>query len=65
MHIHAHAHAHVDQQVNVDRDAFGNTALHMAVVHRQPDMYDFLVDFCGADDEVSSGRRGGSVVRDA
>jgi ankyrin repeat protein len=32
--------------VNADRDQQGNTALHMTVVHSQPDMYDFLVDYC-------------------
>jgi ankyrin repeat protein len=25
-------------QVTSDRDALGNTALHMAVIHQQPDM---------------------------
>lgn len=36
-------------QPNSDRDSGGNTALHMAVIHDQPDMYDFLVDICGGD----------------
>jgi len=31
---------------------YGNNALHMAVIHNQPDMYDFLVDLCGASREV-------------
>lgn len=35
-------------RVNVDKDSYGNTALHMTVIHRQCDMYDFLVDYCGA-----------------
>jgi len=39
-------------QVNQDRDVFGNTALHMCVIHDQPDMYNFLVDYCAASDEV-------------
>eukprot|EP00879_Flechtneria_rotunda_P024448 GHRR01025918.1.p1 GENE.GHRR01025918.1~~GHRR01025918.1.p1 ORF type:complete len:377 (+),score=86.35 GHRR01025918.1:244-1374(+) len=39
-------------QVNTDRDVFGNTALHMCVIHNQADMYDFLVEYCAASDEV-------------
>ncbi|GBF97002.1 hypothetical protein Rsub_09799 [Raphidocelis subcapitata] len=38
--------------VNADRDVHGNTALHMTVVHDQPDMFDFLVDYCAASDAV-------------
>ncbi|KAF8062894.1 TRPV6 [Scenedesmus sp. PABB004] len=39
-------------QVNADVDALGNTALHLCVIHGQPDMYDFLVDYCAASDAV-------------
>lgn len=36
----------------MDCDVFGNTALHLCVIHSQPDMYDFLVDYCAASDSV-------------
>jgi hypothetical protein len=39
-------------QVNSDCDEFGNTALHMCVIHDQADMYDFLVDYCAASEAV-------------
>jgi ankyrin repeat protein len=39
-------------QVNTDCDEFGNTALHMCVIHDQADMYDFLVDYCAASEAV-------------
>jgi hypothetical protein len=38
--------------VNTDKDALGNTALHMCVYHDQKDMYDFLIDYCGASEKV-------------
>lgn len=47
-------HPKTNTQVNSDRDRHGNTALHMSVVHDQPDMYDFLVDLCGADTAVTN-----------
>jgi ankyrin repeat protein len=39
-------------QVNSDCDEFGNTSLHMCVIHDQADMYDFLVDYCAASEAV-------------
>ncbi|KAF6258835.1 hypothetical protein COO60DRAFT_1074230 [Scenedesmus sp. NREL 46B-D3] len=41
-------------QVNSDCDEFGNTALHMCVIHDQAGMYDFLVDYCAASEAVRS-----------
>lgn len=41
-------------QPNTDRDTYGNSALHMAVIHEQQEMYDFLVDMCGASVNVSN-----------
>ena len=38
--------------MNTDKDAHGNTALHMCVYHDQKDMYDFLIDYCGASERV-------------
>ncbi len=34
----------------------GNTALHVAVVHEQLDMYDHLVEYCGAWEHVRNNR---------
>jgi ankyrin repeat protein len=34
----------------------GNTALHLSVVHDQLDMYDHLVEGCGADEHVRNNR---------
>ncbi len=31
-------------QVNSDCDESGNTALHVCVIHDQPEMYDFLIE---------------------
>lgn len=39
---------------NDDRDMHGNTALHMCVYHDQPDMYDHLVEYCGASEHVQN-----------
>mmetsp|Transcript_1453 Transcript_1453/g.3191 ORF Transcript_1453/g.3191 Transcript_1453/m.3191 type:complete len:1024 (-) Transcript_1453:1638-4709(-) len=43
-------------RVNHDRDTFGNTALHMCVYHDQADMYDHLVEYCGASEHVRNNR---------
>ncbi|GFR48585.1 hypothetical protein Agub_g10488 [Astrephomene gubernaculifera] len=43
-------------RVNHDRDQWGNTALHMCVTHDQPDMYDHLVEYCGASEHVQNNR---------
>ncbi|KAG2493527.1 hypothetical protein HYH03_008341 [Edaphochlamys debaryana] len=43
-------------RVNHDRDQWGNTALHMCVYHDQPDMYDHLVEYCGASEHVQNNR---------
>ncbi|MEW5311092.1 MAG: hypothetical protein WDW38_002835 [Sanguina aurantia] len=42
--------------VNEDQDARGNTALHMCVHHDQIQMYDHLVEFCGADEHIRNNR---------
>jgi ankyrin repeat protein len=34
----------------------GNTALHMCVFHDQLDMYDHLVEYCGAHEHVRNNR---------
>lgn len=34
----------------------GNTALHMCVYHDQTEMYDHLVEFCGASEHVKNNR---------
>lgn len=34
----------------------GNTALHMCVYHDQTDMYDHLVEYCGASEHVQNNR---------
>ena len=36
--------AHNGADVMGDRDSFGNSALHLAVLHSRPHMYDFLAD---------------------
>jgi hypothetical protein len=41
----------------------GNTALHMCVIHRQCEMYDFLVDFCDASDSVPNNQGLTPLVR--
>lgn len=43
-------------RVNHDRDMYGNTALHLCVVHDQIDMYDHLVEYCGASEHVRNNR---------
>eukprot|EP00798_Chlamydomonas_sp_ICE-L_P014182 gene14182-20149_t len=40
-------------RVNGDRDTSGNSALHMCVYHEQQDMYDHLVEYCGASEHPS------------
>mmetsp|Transcript_622 Transcript_622/g.2031 ORF Transcript_622/g.2031 Transcript_622/m.2031 type:complete len:1008 (-) Transcript_622:2227-5250(-) len=41
-------------KINEHRDIQGNTALHMAVIHSLPDMYDYLVDVWEADQTVKN-----------
>eukprot|EP00798_Chlamydomonas_sp_ICE-L_P026129 gene26129-11847_t len=43
-------------RVNGDKDASGNTALHMCVHHDQIDMFDHLVEYCGASEHVCNNR---------
>jgi hypothetical protein len=43
-------------RVNHDRDTCGNTALHLCVYHDQLDMYDHLVEYCGAMEHVRNNR---------
>lgn len=38
--------------VSEDSDVHGNTALHMCVFHDQREMYDYLVEYCGARENV-------------
>ncbi|GAX79471.1 hypothetical protein CEUSTIGMA_g6912.t1 [Chlamydomonas eustigma] len=42
--------------INTDRDTEGNTALHMCIYHDQNDMYDHLVEYCGASENVRNNR---------
>eukprot|EP00201_Polytomella_parva_P020198 CAMPEP_0175043104 /NCGR_PEP_ID=MMETSP0052_2-20121109/2973_1 /TAXON_ID=51329 ORGANISM="Polytomella parva, Strain SAG 63-3" /NCGR_SAMPLE_ID=MMETSP0052_2 /ASSEMBLY_ACC=CAM_ASM_000194 /LENGTH=456 /DNA_ID=CAMNT_0016306069 /DNA_START=224 /DNA_END=1591 /DNA_ORIENTATION=- len=41
-------------RVNLDKDSNGNTALHMCVLHDQMEMYDHLLECCGASELVEN-----------
>ena len=42
--------------MNANTNCRGNTALHMCVYHNQLDMYDHLIEFCGASEHVRNNR---------
>lgn len=43
-------------RVNQDCDMYGNAALHLAVYHDQLDMYDHLIEYCGAAEHARNNR---------
>ncbi|KAL6745893.1 ankyrin repeat-containing domain protein, partial [Haematococcus lacustris] len=43
-------------RVNQDKDTLGNTALHLCVYHDQIEMYEHLVEYCGASEHVRNNR---------